>query len=390
MKRYGNLYEKIYSMDNLRKAHKNARKGKGWYKEVKEVDEDVDRYLKRLQDMLINHTYHTSNYEKFIKEENGKEREIFKLPYFPDRICQWAILQVIEPYLMRRMTKNTYSAIPDRGIHAALHDVNEAMQNDVPECQFCFKMDVKKYYPSINHDILKAMFRGLFKDEELLWLLDEIIDSICTAKIEDMRDLWFLDEDFDEYTGIPIGNYLSQWCGNFYLSVFDHWIKEEIGVKYCFRYMDDIVIFGSSKEKLHKIHKEVEKFLWEELRLTVKGNWQVFPTYVRGVDFVGYRSFMGFVLLRKSSCKTFKKKMVQIRYKTKDGQLMNHSEWCSINSYKGWLHPCDSYRLRQKYMTPIEPDATRYYYEVVKKKGGKAYERSRQSKKYSSALCAGN
>lgn len=114
MKRYGNLYEQIYSMDNLRKAHQNARKGKGWYQEVREVDADVETYLKRLQEMLINHTYQTSPYEKFIKRDSGKEREIFKLPYFPDRICQWAILQVIEPYLLRYMTKNTYSAIPER------------------------------------------------------------------------------------------------------------------------------------------------------------------------------------------------------------------------------------------------------------------------------------
>ena len=80
MKRYGNLYEQIYSMDNLRKAHKNARKGKGWYEEVKEVDANIEVYLKQLQEMLINHTYQTSQYEKFIKRENGKEREIFKLP----------------------------------------------------------------------------------------------------------------------------------------------------------------------------------------------------------------------------------------------------------------------------------------------------------------------
>ena len=228
MKRFGNLYSKIYDIDNLRKAHKNAKKGKGWYEEVKQVEADSETYLKRLQEMLINHTYKTSAYEKFIKRENGKEREIFKLPYFPDRICQWAILQVIEPYLLRNMIPNTYSAIPERGIHKALHDVQKAMWTDVPNCQYCLKLDVRKYYPSINHDILKAKFRRLFKDDELLWLLDEIIDSISTANIENMRDIWLLDEDFDSETGIPIGNYLSQYCGNFYLSSFDHWIKEEL------------------------------------------------------------------------------------------------------------------------------------------------------------------
>ena len=368
MKRYGNLYEQIYSMDNLRKAHQNARKGKGWYQEVREVDADVETYLKRLQEMLINHTYQTSPYEKFIKHDSGKEREIFKLPYFPDRICQWAILQVIEPYLLRYMTKNTYSAIPERGIHAALHDVQEAMWKDVPNCQYCLKLDVRHYYPSINHGILKAKFRRLFKDAELLWLLDEIIDSICTAKIEDMRDIWLLDEDIDTETGIPIGNYLSQYCGNFYLSGFDYWIKEEKRVKHYFRYMDDIVIFGSSKEELHALKREMDVYFMRELRLTIKGNWQVFPSYVRGVDFVGYRTFLNYTLLRKSTCTNFKKKMVYIRKKTESGQLMNYSEWCSVNSYKGWLNHCDSYRLQKKYIAPIQEDADRYYREVIKTK----------------------
>lgn len=290
------------------------------------------------------------------------------MPYFPDRICQWAILQVIEPYLLRYMTKNTYSAIPDRGIHAALNDVRDAMQKDVPGCQYCLKLDVRKFYPSINHDILKQKFRRLFKDAELLWLLDEIIDSICTAKIEDMRDIWLLDEDIDSETGIPIGNYLSQYCGNFYLSGFDHWIKEEKRVKHYFRYMDDIVIFGADKAELHRLKEEIDAYFRQNLKLTIKGNWQVFPSYVRGVDFVGYRTFLNYTLLRKSSCKKFKAKMVAIRKKTETGQMMNYSEWCSVNSYKGWLKHCDSYRLQKKYLAPIQPDADRYYLEVIKSK----------------------
>lgn len=230
------------------------------------------------------------------------------------------------------------------------------------------ELDVRKYYPSINHDILKAKFRRLFKDAELLWLLDEIIDSICTAKIEDMRDIWLLDEDVDSETGIPIGNYLSQYCGNFYLSSFDHWLKEVKRVKYEFRYMDDIVIFGSSKEELHTLRKEIAEYFRSELKLTIKGNWQVFPSYVRGVDFVGYRMFLNYTLLRKSSCTNLKKKMVAIREKTASGQMMNYSEWCSVNSYKGWLKHCDSYRLQQKYLIPIQSDVDRYYTEVIKQK----------------------
>lgn len=119
-------------------------------------------------------------------------------------------------------------------------------------------------------------------------------------------------------------------------------------MKHYFRYMDDIVIFGSSKEELHALKREIDVYFMRELRLTIKGNWQVFPSYVRGVDFVGYRTFLNYTLLRKSSCTNFKKKMVAIREKTASGQMMNYSEWCSVNSYKGWLKHCDSYRLPGK------------------------------------------
>lgn len=99
IKRFGNLYAQIYSMNNLREAHKNARKGKGWYKEVIEVDNNLDYYLEKLQNMFKDKTYKTSKYEVFQKRENGKIRTIYKLPYFPDRIAQWAIIQIVEPYL---------------------------------------------------------------------------------------------------------------------------------------------------------------------------------------------------------------------------------------------------------------------------------------------------
>ena len=202
MKRYGNIYEKIYNIENLRLAHKNAKKGKGWYKEVLMIDENPDYYLKLLQKQLIEKTYHTSKYESFIKKDGEKERVIYKLPYFPDRICQWAILQIIEPILIKNLTIDTYSAIPDRGIHFGLRRVQKDIIMDEEGCRYCLKIDAKQYYPSIDHKILKEKYRKIFKDKDLLWILDEIIDST------------------EENTGIPIGNYLSQYSGNFYLSSF--------------------------------------------------------------------------------------------------------------------------------------------------------------------------
>lgn len=375
MKRYDHLYEKIYDLENLRKAHQHAKKGKGWYREVVEIDKDPDKYLKQAQEMLINHTYKTSEYEVFYKKEGKKVRKIYKLPYFPDRICQWAILQVIEPCIINNLTADTYSAIPKRGIHKALVNLQNAMWYDTEECKFCLKIDARHYYQSINHELLKQKYSKMFNDGELLWLLDEIIDSTTTAEIEDLTAIYLLEEDIDPETGIPIGNYLSQYSGNYYFSSFDHWLKEQKHVKHYYRYMDDIVIFGKTKEELLSLLKEIQEYFRTELKLNVKGNWQVFPTYIRGVDFLGYRTFYKYTLLRKSTCQEMKTKMTAIRQKVEAGNMMNYSEWCSINSYNGWLKYADSFRLYKTYIAPLLPYADDYYKCNIKpktKKGQKA------------------
>ena len=372
MKRYGNLFKEIYDTANLQRAHLNAKKGKGWYKEVREIDSDPDRYLGDLQTIIKEHRYKTSEYEMFIKHEGGKDRKIYKLPYYPDRVAQWAILQVIEPYIVKHLIADTYSAIPGRGIHKGLDRLKDAMWNDPEECRYCLKIDARHYYQSVNHDILKQKYRRLFKDRELLELLDEIIDSVNTADDEDLVRIWLMEEDIDPNTGIPIGNYLSQYSGNFYFSDFDHWVKEVKGVKHYFRYMDDIVIFGRTKESLYVLKNEVSKYFMTEMRLTIKNNWQIFPSYVRGIDYLGYRVFDGYTLLRKSTCIRMKKKLTAIRDKCESGHMMSYSEYCTVNSYRGWLKHCDSFRLARKYVDPLIPYADNYYNINIKsKKEGK-------------------
>lgn len=152
----------------------------------------------------------------------------------------------------------------------------------------------------------------------------------------------------------------------FFLSGFDHWIKEVKQVKHYYRYMDDICIFARTKEELHQLFAEINEYFIQNLKLRIKENWQIFPTFTRGVDFVGYRTFETYTLLRKSTCKEFKRKMTAIRKKIDGGQEINYSEWCSINSYKGWLKHCNSFQLFKKYIEPIQPYADRYYKEHIK------------------------
>lgn len=348
MKRYGNIYAKIYDMDNLKLAHENAKKDKLYYKEVKMVDSNPEYYLKQIQEMLINKTYEVSEYVVSIINDKGKDRELMKLPYYPDRIIQWAIMLQIEQVFMKVFCSHTCASIKNRGISKAAHLTEKAML-DKENSEECLKIDVSKFYPNIDHEILKAMLRKKFKDNGLLELLDLIIDSYPGKK------------------GIPIGSYLSQYLANFYLAYFDHWLKEKMKIKKVIRYMDDITIFHRSKAFLHWLLRKMDEYLKENLKLTIKGNWQVFPTGIRGVDFVGYRFFFGFKLLRKSTLKKFKKRMIQIKKKQDEEKLINYSEWCSANSYIGWLCWCDSWRLYEKYVEPILPSVFNYYLNVIKK-----------------------
>ena len=327
MKRHGNIYEKIYSMDNLRLAHRNAKRDKSHYREVKMVDSNPEFYLKIIQDMLDSETYQVSAYKVSKINDKGKERELYKLPYFPDRIIQWAIMLQIEPIFMEVFTGFTCASIGGRGIHKASKLLDRYMK-DKDGTQYCLKIDVKKFYPNIDHTILKSLLRRKIKDTQLLSILGKVIDSMPGGK------------------GVPIGSYLSQYFGNFYLAYFDHWLKETVKIRYVIRYMDDVVILHSSKLFLHETVREIKRYLMSELKLSLKENWQVFPTAIRGIDFVGYRHFYGYKLLRKSTCKSFKGKMLSLK------RLDNLSDYdrLSIFSYLGWLKWCDGWRLREKYI----------------------------------------
>lgn len=345
MKRYGNLYEKIYDYDNLELAYFNAKKGKGWYEEVIEIEKDPTSYLLDLQKMLKNKTYKTSEYKIFEKQDNNKQRKIYKLPFFPDRICQWAILQIIEPIFKSKLIYDTYSAIPKRGIHLGVKRLHKALQNK-KDTKYCLKIDINKYYPSINKNILKTQMRNIFKDKNLLWLLDNIIDSV--------------------ESGIPIGNYLSQWFGNIYLAGLDRFVKEQLKVKYYFRYMDDIIILFKYKLSLHNILKEIQNMINIKLDLKLKPNYQIFPTRIRGIDFIGYRFFGNHIRLRKSIAIKFKKTMNIIKKHIKLFKELVYKQWCSVNSYTGWLKWCNSDELIIKYINPIKPYCDLYYKEVIK------------------------
>lgn len=306
MKRLNNIYDNICTIENLQTAELKARKGKAKQRGIQNFDKNKEANLIAIQQSLIDQTYKTSAYTTFIIKE-PKERLIFRLP-FKDRIVHHAIMLQLEPVFVAMFTKDTYSCIKGRGIHAAQKAVQLSLKS---KPKYCLKLDITKFYPSIDHDILKGLLRRKFKDERLLNLLDSIIDSA---------------------PGVPIGNYISQFLANFYLTGFDHWIKQTKQVKHYFRYADDIVILADDKLYLHELLVDIKSYL-ADLKLQVKGNYQVFPIAVRGIDFVGYRFYPTHTLLRKSIKKAF--------IKAKKPQ--------SLAAYKGWLKHCNARNLERTY-----------------------------------------
>ena len=278
-----------------------------------EHDRNREDNIQKLHEMLRDKTYKTSEYTTFTIFE-PKERLILRLPYFPDRITHHAVMNVLESIFSATFTADTYSCIKGRGIHAAVNGVKKALR-DESGTRYCMKLDIRKFYPNVDHEILKQLLRRKIKDGDLLFLLDEIIDSA---------------------DGLPIGNYLSQYFANFYLTYFDHWMKEVKGVKYYFRYADDLVILSDNKPYLHQLLSEIKSYLTVNLKLTVKGNYQIFPVDARGIDFVGYVFRHTHTRLRKSIKQNFARMLKK---------KPNHQ---SIASYYGWAVHCDSKHLLKK------------------------------------------
>ena len=346
MKRIGNLFERICSLENLQLADDTARKGKTTSYGVRWHDKHREEHIAKLRETLLSGTFQTSRYQIF-KIYEPKEREIYRLPYYPDRIVHHAIMNVLEPIWVSIFTADTYSCIKERGIHAAAKKVKKALLADPKGTAYCLKIDIRKFYPSIDHGILKEIVRRKIKDERLLSLLDEIIDSVNKPGV----DLHGVPQPHEKQgVGVPIGNYLSQYFANLYLAYFDHWVKEEKGIKYYFRYADDIVILGPDKLELHALLREIQKYM-EGLKLEVKKNWQVFPVDSRGIDFLGFVFFHTHTRMRKRIKQRFCRKLAKIRKRKKPFTPEEFKQ--AICPWWGWAKYCDSKNLISKLQKTI-------------------------------------
>lgn len=328
MKRYNNLYEQVISLDNLRLADTKARKGKARQRGVKIFDRDKEGNLQRLHETLKAEKFETSKYTVFTIYE-PKERLIYRLPYFPDRIAHHAVMNVLEPIWTRIFTHNTYSCIKGRGIAACAAQVERIIKDYDGRRLYCLKIDIKKYYPSIDNEVLKNIVRRKIKDAKLLRLIDNIIDS---------------------ERGLPIGNYLSQYLSNLYLAYFMHYCNERLKIK-CVEYADDIVYFSDNKDELHRVFEAINAYLGNELHLTIKSNYQIFPIaenrqdrHGRALDYVGFKFYRKQKLIRKLIKQNFCRAVAKLKKKNADPETIRRK----TASWYGWAKHSNSNHLLHK------------------------------------------
>lgn len=329
MKRVGYIYSKVCSVENIKTAAMKSSLGKRNQRRVKQVLDNIDYYSKQIQNLLITKSYAPSPYviKTIYDGANKKTRTIYKPRYYPDQIIHWALMLQLQPIIMRGMYKYCAGSVPNRGTSYGQKVLRRWLDSDYRGTKYCLKMDISKFYPSVNNDILKDMFRRKIKDADCLWLIDTIIDSA---------------------RGLPIGNYTSQWFANFYLEGLDHFIKEKLRVKYYIRYVDDLVLLGPNKKKLHTARKAIEEYL-SGIGLRLKDNWQVFKVDSRAIDFLGLRFFRHKTILRKRNALRIRRRIKKIYRK---GSL-SERDACAVISYWGWIKRSDSYSFYHKHVKPF-------------------------------------
>lgn len=312
MKRHGNLFPAIVARENIERAYVRAKKHKTWQRTIKRVEADRENAFGRIQRMLKAGTFQTAPYRlKRIYEP--KVRDIYILPFYPDRIVQHAVMNILEPIWTALFIRESYACITNRGLHAG----SRKTMGLVRQYGYCLKCDISKFYPSIVHDILFEILKRKIKCPPTLDLLHNIIYSI------------------DGATNVPIGNYTSQWFGNLYLNELDMFVKHELRVKGYVRYCDDFCLFSDSKHKLQEWRRRIDDFIGERLGLRYSKD-SVFPVKC-GVDFLGYRHFPNKILLRKSTAKRVKKRLARLPWQYRHGKITLEQYRSSVASTWGWL-----------------------------------------------------
>lgn len=322
----------------IRLAIVNAAKRKKKRNDVQAGLSDIDHHIDIIQRMITDETYIPSPYKTFeiVDGMSGKHRIVSCPKFFPDQVIHWLSILASQEIFMHGMYEFVCGSVPGRGVHYGRKHLKKWIETDKKNTKYCAKLDISKFYPSIDHDALKSALRTKIKDAKILWIFNAIIDS--TEK------------------GVPIGNYTSQWFANFILQKLDHKIKEEMHIAHYMRYMDDMVLFGANKKMLHAAVRQVTEEL-KPLGMALKRNWQVFRVdYVdktgkrrgRDIDFMGFRFFRDKTIMRKKI--SLRARRIAARISKELNPSFKRA--AGMLSYMGWFKYTNSHNFCEKYIYP--------------------------------------
>ena len=324
MKRTGNLFERITETDNLFEAWIKAKRGKIHKADVLAFENELDLNINKLQSQLQSGFVEIGNYHYFTITDPKKR--IICAASFPERVLHHAIMNICNPVFEKHLIYDTYATRKNKGTYAAL----DRAKVFVKKYKYYIKLDVRKYFDNIDHNILKTQLKKLFKDRRLLLLFSEIIGSYSVT----------------ENKGVPIGNLTSQYFANHYLSEADHFAKETMNIKSYIRYMDDIIFFGNIKEEIKMKYKEFLKYLGNNLGLLLKP--LILDKTKNGVPFLGYKVFPYFVKLNRRSKKRFGLKYKEYTKNLDKGKWTEYEYRQHILPLLAFTEYADTLRFRKK------------------------------------------
>lgn len=328
------LFNKIIDEENLYRAYNKTLKGKGKYKtEAMKFSLNETYNLKNLKQSLVDETYTFDGYTRFPVYE--PKMRIVDAPHFKDKIVQLAINNVLKEIYYNCFIYDSYACIDGKGTHKCAKRIHYFIKNakwEYGEEAYIIKLDIRKFFYSIDRDILKELLKKKIKCKKTLRLLYKVIDSA----------------DVIDPLGLPLGNTLSQICANIYMNEVDQYAKRKLGLKYYVRYADDFVIIVKNKNKANEIVGLIERFINEKLHLNLnKNKSKIFPIN-QGVNAIGYKIHATHMLLRNDSKKKIKRKVKAMPYLVKEGEMKVEKAEQMLNSWKGHADYASSHNFIQK------------------------------------------
>jgi RNA-directed DNA polymerase len=342
MKRFGNLWSSLISYENLLKAACQAQRSKRFRTSTLNFNFNLEKQIESLQISLKNQTYYPGNYKTF-QIIDPKPRLISAAPY-RDRVVHHALCNIIGPIFDRTFIHHSYANRTGLGTHRALKRFTHLLRKH----PYVLQCDIRRYFPSIDHEILKAQIRRKIKCPETLWLIELLIDH--SNPQEPIHDYFPGDSLFTPYLrrkGLPIGNLTSQFFANVYLNGFDRFIQSEIHCPNYLRYVDDFVIFHHDPAILAKARPALEDYL-AGLRLKIHPiKSQQFETRLGG-NFVGFRVFPTHIRVRNDNLRLARHRLRRLHKGHQLGYLSQSQITRSLTSWEAHLNYGDTWNLRQK------------------------------------------